>query len=120
MLCPMARTVTPFLVGVMMATGACSAPPPAGDFSAADTASVIRSIETVVRDRDTSKLRKIVEQLDSDDPAVRLVAISALHTLTGETCGYHYDDPPSFRQPAIERWVAYVNRINPDRTPADG
>lgn len=120
MLCRMSRVAAPFLFSVTLIAGACSAPPPAGDFTAADTASVIKSIEKAVRDRDTSKLRKIVEQLDSDDPAVRLVAISALHTLTGETCGYHYDDPPSFRQPAIERWVAYVNRINPDRTPADG
>ena len=51
---------------------------------------------------------------------VRLKAISALKSMTGETNGYYYDDPPSLRNHAIERWVTYINRNYPDTTHADG
>ena len=67
-----------------------------------------------MRADDLSKTPLIVEQLDSDDPAVRLIAIAALEKLTGETYGYHYDDPPFLREPAIERWVDYVNESVPE------
>ncbi len=116
----MARIAVPFMCGVVLLVGACAAPPPRNDFSTPDTASRIESIETAARVDDASNMRRIVEQLDSDEPAVRLKAISALESLTGVTNGYHYDDPPSMRRYAIERWVAYVNRTYPDTTRADG
>ncbi len=105
---------------VVLLAAACTAPPPQSDFSSPDAASRIVSIDAAVHDGDGSRVREIVEQLDSDDPAVRLVAISALVSLTGQTHGYHYDDPPSLRTSAIERWVAYVNRTRPDSPRADG
>ncbi len=108
------------MCGVMLLAGACAAPPPRNDFSTPDTASRIESIDTAARDNDASNVRQIVEQLDSEEPAVRLKAILALKNLTGETNGYHYDDPPSMRTHAIKRWVAYVNRTYPDTTRADG
>ena len=67
-----------------------------------------------MRTDDVSKTPLIVEQLDSDDPAVRFMAIAALKKLTGETYGYHYEDPPSLREPAIPRVVAHVNESFPD------
>ncbi len=106
------------MCGVVLLAGACAAPPPRNDFSTPDAASRIDSIETAAGD--ASSLRRIVEQLDADDLVVRLKAISALRSLTGETNGYHYDDPPSIRKHAIERWVAYINRIYPETTRADG
>ncbi len=120
MLCPMARTAASFICGVVLLAGACAAPPPRDDFSTPDAASRIKSIETAAGTGDASNLRRIVEQLDCDDLVVRLKAISALEGLTGETNGYHYDDPPSIRKHAIERWVNYVNRTYPDTTRADG
>ncbi len=116
----MARTAVPFMCGVVLLVGACAAPPPRNDFSTPDSASRIVSIETAARVNDASNVRRIVEQLDSNEPAVRLKAISALKSLTGETNGYHYDDPPSIRKHAIERWVTYVNRTYPGTTLADG
>ncbi len=106
------------MCGVVLLAGACAAPPPRNDFSTPDAASRIESIEKAAGD--ASSLRRIVEQLDADDLVVRLKAISALRSLTGETNGYHYDDPPSIRKQAIERWVAYINRIYPETTRADG
>ncbi len=116
----MARTAALCMCGVVLLAGACAAPPPRNDFSTPDSASRIESIQTAARNHDRSNVRQIVEQLDADDPVVRLKAISALKRLTGETNGYHYDDPPSIRNHAIERWVAYVNRIYTDTTAADG
>ncbi len=116
----MARIAASFMGGVVLLAGACAAPPPRNDFSTPDSASRIESIETAARNHGRSDVRQIVEQLDADDPVVRLKAISALKSLTGETNGYHYDDPPSIRKHAIERWVAYVNRTYPGTTLADG
>lgn len=116
----MARTASSLVFGLVLLAGACAAPPPATDFSSPDSASRIESIRTAARNGDTSRVREIVEQLDSDDPLVRASAISALEQLTGETNGYHYDDPPSLREPAIERWVAYVNRTSSEPAHADG
>ena len=62
-------------------------------------------IERAMRTSDRSAIPKIIQQLDSDDPAVRLLAISALERLTGETRGYRYDDPRYLRDSAIHRWV---------------
>ena len=116
----MARTAALTTFGVVLLVAACAAPPPSSDFSSPDSASRIASIEKAVQDRDAARVRQIVELLDSDDPAVRLVAITALETLTGQTNGYHYDDPPSARKSAVERWVVFVNRTRPDMITADG
>ncbi len=53
---------------------------------------------------DLTATRQIVEQLDCDDPAVRILAISTLERLTGETYEYRFDDPPYLRRAAIKRW----------------
>ena len=103
---------------VVLIVSACAPPVSSGGFDAPDPASRIYAIEHALRTKDVSKAPQIVEQLDSDDPAVRFVAIGALEELTGETYGYHYDDPPFLREPAIERWVAYVNVTFPE--PPDG
>ena len=53
-------------------------------------------------------IRDIVQQLDSVDPAVRLLAISALQRITGQTLGYEHDAPQLQREEAIRRWVQAV------------
>ncbi len=99
---------------VVLGATACAPPVSTGGFDAPDPASRIYAIERAMRTNDVSRTPLIVEQLDSDDPAVRLMAIAALQELTGETYGYHYDDPPYLREPAIQRWVAYVDENFPD------
>lgn len=51
--------------------------------------------------------RRLIEQLDHDDPAVRWRAASILESRTGQTLGYRYDDPPSIRREAVLRWVRW-------------
>ena len=56
----------------------------------------------------TLDLRSVVEQLDSDDPAVRMTAITALQRATGETMGYRYYDDARAREAAVQRWVEAI------------
>ena len=65
----------------------------------------MEAIANAARDGDRSALRRIIESLDSDDPAIRMLAISTLQRLTGQTMDYRPYDPPAQRQAAVERWV---------------
>jgi len=81
-----------------------------GGFDSANPAAKLFAIEKAAEaeDRSPETLRRIVEQLASDDPAVRLIAIGALERLTGENHGYHHDGGPIERRAAIRRWVRYL------------
>ena len=116
----MTRPAAVNAAAALLVAGGCTAPAPEPDFDVALAASRIAAIESALRSRDVSRTPQIVEQLDSDDPAVRLLAISALERLTGRTCGYHYDDPPSLREQAVKRWVTYVNETPANFARADG
>jgi HEAT repeat protein len=88
--------------------GACAPPASKGGFDSPDPAAKLYAIERAMKRGDQAAVPRIVEQLDSDDPAVRMLAISALEKLTGETRGYRYDDPPYVRQDAVRRWAEAV------------
>ena len=55
--------------------------------------------------RDTARL---VENLASDDAAVRMAAIVALERATGSTLGYRFDDSPEDRASSVARWRAWL------------
>jgi hypothetical protein len=77
-----------------------------GGFDSANPAARMYAIEEAARSGDHSAIDSLIEQLDSDDPAVRFLAITTLQRLTGKTFGYrHYDDAAARRE-AIARWVA--------------
>lgn len=92
-------------VTVLVMTG-CGPPATEARFDSANPSAKLYAIEKAARSGDTSALPQLVEQLDSDDPAVRLMAIEALRRLTGEDHGYCHDDPALLRREAIKRWVA--------------
>lgn len=77
------------------------------DFDSPYPTAKMYAIEQAVRDgqSDQKTILRIIEQLDSDDPAVRFVAISALERLTGDTHGYDHTAPRLERDKAIARWV---------------
>jgi HEAT repeat protein len=60
--------------------------------------------EQAAREGDTAAIERIIEQLDSDDPAVRWLAIRSLEHLTGRTNGYDHAAPEDERRAAIDRW----------------
>jgi HEAT repeat protein len=77
-----------------------------GGFDSANPAARMYAIEQAARSGDQSAIRNLIEELDSDDPAVRMLAISTLERLTGETYGYRQYDSVMQRREAIARWVA--------------
>ena len=50
----------------------------------------------------------LIENLSSDDEAVRFAAIGALRRITGQTNGYRFDAPSSERSEGIARWKAWL------------
>lgn len=67
------------------------------------------AIEQAAERKDLSKVDELVAELDSSDPAIRLVAIAALRDLTGQDLGYNPGDKESDRLAAIQRWEQWVN-----------
>ena len=63
---------------------------------------------------------ELVEQLSSNDPAARLLAIRSLERLTGETFGYEHAGPEWARREAIGRWVSYVEGLEAGEAGLDG
>ena len=106
----MQRTLLGALMGAAMTLVSCGQPSMEGGFDSPVPAARMQAIERAARagDRSPATLKRIVEQLDSDDPAVRLVAIGALERLTGETHGFRAYDPPIERRAAVRRWSEYV------------
>jgi hypothetical protein len=67
------------------------------------SAKIPAEIEAVEK-HDQSVVPQLITDLQSDDPAVRLYAIEALHRLTGQNFGYRYYDSDEERAQAVERW----------------
>jgi hypothetical protein len=76
----------------------------------------IPAMKKVVRLHEMNKIRILVAQLDSDDPAVRFYAITSLKDLTGKTFGYVYYRDDDDRKPAVEKWKKWVAAHEPATT----
>lgn len=74
-----------------------------------DPSRKIPAIKEAADSGDKSKTVHLVDDLDSDDPAVRMYAIHALKDLTGRTFGYRYYDEEDQRAAAVARWRAWLN-----------
>ena len=96
------------VLGLLLLLCSCGPAMTEGGFDAASPAARSYAIEQAARAGDLDAVPKIVEQLDADDPAIRMLAIDVLHRLTGETYGFHHYDPPPQRHAAIQRWVTAV------------
>ena len=63
----------------LLLVSACTAPPASqGGFESPNSASQLYAITEAARTHDASAASDIVQLLDSDDPAVRMLAIEAL------------------------------------------
>lgn len=60
-------------------------------------------------DRRPETLRGLVKQLDSPDPATRMLAILTLERLTGQRFGYDYSDPSWKRERSVQAWVDWCD-----------
>ena len=117
-----------YALGITIALAAGCAPPASkGGFDSPSPGANLYAILEAARTNDRTAIPHLVEQLYSDDPAVRFAAIETLEQMTGETYGYRYYDDPMTRREAISRWVEAVEngeldaaRATPDATGFQG
>lgn len=103
------------VIGLVVA--GCTAPRPRASIVDEDASVKIRGIRRSVSEQDRAALGPLIDQLDSDDPAVRLYAIEALQRLTGQDLGYRYYDDELERRPAIQRWRQWLGDGSPGDAP---
>ena len=90
--------------GLLLGAGACGPRATEGGFDSANPAAKLYAIQHAYEQDDPRAIPRLIEQLDSDDPAVRLLAIASLDEITGRTYGYDHADPPEIRRDAVRRW----------------
>lgn len=95
---------------------------PDPDFNSPEPGARNAAIVDAAARGDRAALADLVRMLDSDDPATRLLAISALERQTGTTLGYDHAAPSLRRQEATRRWAEWVEHSrsqNPTPTAAE-
>lgn len=83
----------------------CSLPPPRPDFSSVNPQDRTLAVAEAARRSDRSSIPRLIEMLDSPDSAQRMLAITTLERLTGQTLGYAYWAPEHQRNEAVSRWM---------------
>jgi hypothetical protein len=73
----------------------------------------IPAIKQAANTHDREGISAMIDELSSDDPAVRFYAIEGLRRATGQTLGYRFYDDEAERQPAIERWKHWRSNLKP-------
>ena len=86
----------------------CRAPRPPVSIKNEDTDIKVLAIKKAAREKDKSAIPQLVEELSSDDPAVRFYAIEALDELTGQTMGYKYFEDEDGRKEAVDQWKKWL------------
>jgi len=97
-------------VAAFGALGGCAGPDKTADIKAAAPQQRIAAIHDAGQSGNTDAIPGLIEQLASDDPAVRMYAIQALERITGERRGFLPQDPPTKRAAAILRVQLAVSR----------
>lgn len=69
---------------------------------------LIPAIKTGVRTNNPHIIPYLVNDLDSDDSAVRFYAIDGLQRLTGQDLGYVFFDNADDRKASVERWKQWL------------
>jgi HEAT repeat protein len=97
------------LVLALLIGGVGCASAPEG-FDSPEPAAELRASIKAAHTHDRSAIPDLIEQLESDDPLVRMVAIRTLEQMTGQTLGYDYAAPAWQRQDKVKAWVEWYDR----------
>jgi hypothetical protein len=100
----MRKTVTIIALASVGCVVGCSEPTGPRVVANPDLSVKIPSIKEGARTRDRSEINAMIDQLDSDDPAVRFYAVEGLRRATNQTLGYRYYDDEEQRKAAVARW----------------
>ena len=101
------NVVRPLLLSILV-LGGCSMPP--GGFDSPNPGAKLDAITDAAATEDRTHVKDLIECLDSDDPAVRMVSILTLERLTGETLGYDFAANESQREPAVRAWAEWYRQ----------
>ncbi|MFZ4429613.1 MAG: hypothetical protein ACOYPS_04570 [Phycisphaerales bacterium] len=74
------------------------------DFDSPEPAARNAAIVNAAAREDRTAIPHLIRMLESDDPATRSLAISALERLTGQTHGFEAWETPLRRDEAVARW----------------
>jgi hypothetical protein len=105
-------------LGLIVVAGCAPPPISEGGFDSAQPAAKLYAIRRAGEARDAAAVPKLIEQLDSDDPAVRMFAIEALRRITGQRLGYDPYALPYERHRKVADWVRWYESHRPP-APAD-
>jgi hypothetical protein len=98
--------------------GGCQAPAPPLSVANPDPTVKIPAIKAAVRHDDLSAAPQMVQDLDSDDAAVRLFAIYGLRRLAGQDFGYRFYFDEQERRPFVQKWRQWL--VEKGLTPVPG
>jgi hypothetical protein len=101
--------LTAATLSVLWASG-CIAPAPTGPVTDPNPEVKIPAMKRAVAAGDLGVVRHLVNDLASDDPAVRFYAIQSLEKLAGTTNGYEYFGEEPDRAKAVERWKQWLHQ----------
>lgn len=79
---------------------------PEADFNSPEPAARNAAIVRAASLRDEGAIPDLVRMLESDDPATRLLAITALERLTGTSLGYDHAASEPARRAGVDAWRA--------------
>jgi len=88
----------------------CQAPRGPVSISSEDPDLKIQAIEQDVALKNTTDIPKMVQNLQSDDVAIRFYAIQALRRLTNDDFGYRFYEDDDQRAPATALWKKWLKR----------
>jgi hypothetical protein len=89
-------------------------------FQENDPAARLRAIQKAAASGDRGAIPDLINELESDDPAERLLAIRALERITGQTLGYDHAAGLTERQEGVRRWAEWYSHQPGMTTIQDG
>ena len=78
------------------------------NISAAKPEVATEAMNKAAQNKSRRAIVPLVKRLYDEDPAIRLSAIKALQSITGEDMGYRSYEPEVKRVAAIKRWEAWL------------
>jgi hypothetical protein len=86
----------------------CQAPRGPVSINSDDPDLKILAMKQDVNRKDARDVPTMVDDLESDDPAIRFYAIQSLRRLTGDDFGYRFYEDDDQRAPALAQWQAWL------------
>ena len=110
MVCLSRRQFRPAVIMLCAVAFGCQAPRGPVSINSDDPDLKIQAIEQDAARNNTTDIPKMVQDLKSDDAAIRFYAIQALRRLTHDDFGYRFYEDEDQRAPAVARWQKWLKQ----------